>query len=181
MTAVAFQPSHADICRAAELRWRGAAPGLPAEMASRFMAALQAGKTIRVLTSGETKHSSSFIVGAARFKKHCQLNPEWGAEALRLANANRKVVEKKRSPLSRGVMICKRGHSLDDAPIYIKLGYQYRFCRECRKIREYRGGILRPETEQKIKAALTRGATISSITASGGTNSPSPSGPGLPT
>jgi hypothetical protein len=41
---LAFQPSHADICRASELRWRGAAPGIPPEMADEFMAAVKAGK-----------------------------------------------------------------------------------------------------------------------------------------
>lgn len=89
---------------------------------------------------------------------------------MRLANANRKVVEKRRSPLARGVMVCKRGHSLANAPIYMKEGYTYRFCKECRKLREYRGGILRPETEKKIEEALMRGASIGSITASGGSN-----------
>lgn len=167
---LASEPSHADKCRAAELKWRGAAPGLPAEMAIKFMSALQAGSTLRYLISGGIQHADTFIVGAARFNKHCELNPDWGAEALRLANANRKVVEKKRSPLARGVMVCKRGHSLAGAPVYMKEGYPYRFCKECRKMREHRGGILRPETEQKIKAALERGASISSITASGGSN-----------
>jgi hypothetical protein len=42
-----------DIRRAAELKWRGAAPGLSREMANSFMAALQAGKTVRMLTCGE--------------------------------------------------------------------------------------------------------------------------------
>src|ERR1700712_4477060 len=92
------EPSHADKCRAAELKWRGAAPGLPAEMAVKFMSALQSGSTLRHLISGGKQLADTFIVGAARFKKHCELNPEWGAEAVRLANANRKVVEKRRSP-----------------------------------------------------------------------------------
>jgi hypothetical protein len=64
-------------------------------------------------------------------------------------------------------MVCKRGHSLVGARIYMKLGYPYRFCLECRKIREERGGILRPEMAKKIKVALARGATITSFTASG--------------
>jgi hypothetical protein len=49
----------------------------------------------------------------------------------------------------------------------MKLGYPYRFCLECRKIRDERGGILRPEMAKKIKLVLACGATITSFTASG--------------
>lgn len=74
--SLASEPSHADKCRAAELKWRGAAPGLPADMAIKFMSALKAGSTLRHLISGGKQLADTFIVGAARFKKHCELNPE---------------------------------------------------------------------------------------------------------
>jgi hypothetical protein len=41
-----FQRSHADNCRAGEVKWRNAPPGIPPEMAIEFMTRLQAGSTI---------------------------------------------------------------------------------------------------------------------------------------
>jgi hypothetical protein len=44
--------SHADRIRAGLLRWRGAPPGIPPEMADDFMSKLKAGSTVRKLTGG---------------------------------------------------------------------------------------------------------------------------------
>jgi hypothetical protein len=85
-----FGQSHADKCRAGNLRWLNMPPGIPPEMATQFMAGLRSGKTLRILTSGDKK-SGPAIVTPGRFKKHCQLNPEWGAEAMRLAKENQQA------------------------------------------------------------------------------------------
>jgi hypothetical protein len=77
---LAVQPSHSDICRASELRWRGAAPGIPPRLADEFMARLKAGRTVRELTSGIKKFGPA-LVTYGRFKKHCELHPDWEAEA----------------------------------------------------------------------------------------------------
>jgi hypothetical protein len=73
-----FQPSHADNCRAGELKWRNAPPGMSPGIADVFLTKLKAGKTLRELTSGMKKYGAPVMVTPQRFKKHCDLNPEWG-------------------------------------------------------------------------------------------------------
>jgi hypothetical protein len=106
-----FDQSRADKCRAAELKWRGMPPGIPPEMAVEFMEKLKAGSTIRKLTVGG-KHLAPAVVSRDRFKKHCELNQRWAAQARILSDAN--------SRRGKGVMLrqrthCKNGHSLKDA------------------------------------------------------------------
>jgi hypothetical protein len=66
--------SHADRCRAGTLRWRNAPPGIPPEMAVDFIARLQAGSTIRKLTSGIKKFGPA-IVSYERFKNIANCTP----------------------------------------------------------------------------------------------------------
>jgi hypothetical protein len=73
-----FGLSHADKCRAGHFKWLNAPPGMSPELANNFMAGLKAGKTLRVLTSGMKKYAPAMVT-PGRFKKHCELNPEWGA------------------------------------------------------------------------------------------------------
>jgi len=82
-----FQPSHADKCRAGELKWRGVPPGMPSETADALIAKLRDGSTIRKLTCG-MKQFGSAMVPWGRFKKHCELHPEWAAMAWRISKAN---------------------------------------------------------------------------------------------
>jgi hypothetical protein len=50
------------------------------------------------------------------------------------------------------------------ARVYHKDGYQFRFCAECRKVDDAKGGILKPAVAEKIRAALkSPTATIKSI------------------
>jgi hypothetical protein len=79
--------SLADKHRAAELRWRGMPPGIPPDMAIEFMARLKSGSTVRKLTGGGKRLGPAFV-SFARFKKHCELNTEWGAEAWRISRIN---------------------------------------------------------------------------------------------
>jgi hypothetical protein len=62
-------------------------PGIPPEMAVEFMAKLKAGSTVRKLTGGG-KRLGPAIVSFDRFKKHCELNPEWAVEAWRISKLN---------------------------------------------------------------------------------------------
>jgi hypothetical protein len=63
------------------------------ELANNFMGVLKAGKTLRVLTSGMKRYGGPAMVTPGRFKKHCQLNPEWGVAANQLAKANAKAAD----------------------------------------------------------------------------------------
>ena len=60
---------------------------MPPEMADEFMAKLKAGSTVRKLTSG-IKKFGPVLVCYARFKKHCEMHPEWAAEAWRISKIN---------------------------------------------------------------------------------------------
>ena len=118
--------SLADKHRAAELKWRGKPPGMPPEVAVEFMEKLKAGSTIRKLTGGGKFGPAR--VSADRFKKHCDLNPIWAAEARRISDANGRH--------GRGVLLrqrthCKNGHSLEGAFVRRYRGGTIRACKIC--------------------------------------------------
>jgi hypothetical protein len=156
---LAVQPSHSDICRARELKWRGAPPGIPPEIATEFMTKLNAGSTVRKLTSGIKKFGPA-LVSYGRFKKHCEMHPEWASEAWRISKINASIGKGCRL---RNLTHCKHGHSLADARVYYQGGYIKRDCRTCWKIRGRLGGIIKPEALVKVKVALQSGATIGQI------------------
>ena len=54
--------------------------------ANQFMEALRAGRTLRRICGGES--SGPPIASVSKFRKHCSLYPEWGAQAERLAKKN---------------------------------------------------------------------------------------------
>lgn len=152
---------------AARWKWMNEPPGMTPGLADEFMRRLERGETLRKITSGD-KRCGPALVTPQRFKKHCELDPEWAVEAMRLAKLNAKAADALKSPILRGRMHCNRGDSLEGARIYRRDGYPYRFCLECRKIVDAKGGILRPEKGEQIKTALQDpNATISSITDSG--------------
>jgi hypothetical protein len=151
------QPSPSDIHRAAELKWRNAPPGMPPALADEFMARLRAGSTVRKLTSG-IKEFGPALATLDRFKKHCQLQPEWGAEAWRTSKANARAG---RIARFRAMTHCKHGHSLVDASLYQKDGYVARHCRICRAIRAKRPATITPEAREKVRALLRRRLPIS--------------------
>jgi hypothetical protein len=97
--------SLADKHRAAELKWRGKPPGMPPEVAVEFMEKLKAGSTIRKLTGGGKFGPAR--VSADRFKKHCDLNPIWAAEARRISDANGRC--------GRGMLLRQRTHCKNGA------------------------------------------------------------------
>jgi hypothetical protein len=159
------QPSHADICRAAQLRWKGAPPGMSPELANTFMAELSAGKTLRALTSGMKRYGRPALATPGRYKKHCGLNPEWGAEANRLAAANAKAADKLKGRNRSDQTHCKRGHSLADAFIHISPeGWVMRNCRTCHEARRDRIQPLPPVKLHQVKAMLIAKKSIADIT-----------------
>src|ERR1700692_2058684 len=86
--------SFGDRHRTACARWVGTPSGLTPELASKFMLGLHGGKTVKDMTSNGKHH----ICSLARFEKHCQLNPEWGAEARRTSKASFIAKEKAANP-----------------------------------------------------------------------------------
>src|SRR6266404_632367 len=135
--------SLADKHRAAELRWRGKPAGIPPEMAIEFMAKLNAGSTVPKLTVGGKFGPS--IVSYERFKKHCELNPIWAAEARRVSNANGRSLKGARV---RSLTHCKHGHHLSGDNLYIAPGRNERKCLTCVK-RRYDAPV--PATPEQIQ------------------------------
>lgn len=127
------------------------------EKAVRILAGLRNGKTPRLLWTT-----------ADRLKAYCAARPEYGREALPLMEANIKAAFLRKGAHLRDRTHCKHGHSLEGARTYKKDGYTFRFCVECRKVDDAKGGILKSEVSAKIKAALNSPtATINSITHAG--------------
>ncbi|MCK1542215.1 hypothetical protein IVA98_32975 [Bradyrhizobium sp. 160] len=158
------QLSRSDLHRAAELKWRNMPPGMPADLAAEIMTRLKAGSTVRKLTSG-MKDFGPAIVSYARFKKHCELHPEWGAEAWRISKTNASLGKGAHNRIKTH---CKFGHPF---ALYQRLNFDkgsvIRKCNKCHSLRYKEGGLVKPEVLVKVKAEIERGATISSLTAAG--------------
>jgi hypothetical protein len=130
-----------------------AAKGLSDERAAKFMVALREGKT-----------HGMFGTRRRDVEAYCAANPEYAREALPLLEANAKAAYSRKGAHLRDRTHCKHGHSLEGARVYEKDGYKFRFCAECRKVHDAKGGILKPVVAAKIKAALkSPTATIKSI------------------
>src|SRR4051794_16716101 len=109
-----FGQSHADKIRAAYYRWVNMPPGIPSDMAVEFMERLKAGSTIRKLTGGGKLGPP--MVSDDRFKKHCELNPAWAAEARGISRQNSTLLK---GAYLRNRTHCKYGHSLSGDNLYI--------------------------------------------------------------
>lgn len=110
-----------------------------------------------------------------RFKKHCELHPEWADEARRLAKANEQAAAQVRVTLTWRLAIqrsadnrrtaerCKNGHiSTMDSTFYEQhLGYLVRRCKDCMKTPRQ---LLMPSAEQVRSSisVLHEGGTLSS-------------------
>jgi hypothetical protein len=140
--------------------------------ASQFMAALRAGRTLRRICGGGKFGPA--IASLTKFHKHCRLYRDWGAEALQLAEANRKASEKlKGSGASRANEThCRNGH-----PYSIYGGFRdshndgrmFRYCIECRLIKA-RNPVkpLSPETIEQMKTLLRAGKAVRTFTSGAG-------------
>jgi hypothetical protein len=162
--------SYDDKHRAACAMWVGMPSGLPPEMAIKFMERLKAGKTLTALTSGRKPHGPRMVT-AGRFKKHCQLNPAWGAEANRLAAVNAKAADKLKSSVAKTSRAhCSRGHDFALSGMAFKKhvnGKRYRYCKICNTENSRKGGKISVEVVEKIKALVRSGNSLSSFTGGG--------------
>jgi hypothetical protein len=86
-----FGQSHADKIRAAHYKWVNMPPGIPPDMAIDFMERLKAGSTIGKLTGGGKRGPP--MVSYDRFKKHCELHPDWAVEARRISQSNVRILK----------------------------------------------------------------------------------------
>lgn len=133
---------------AARLKWLGMRPGMTSELADEFMRRLTAGHTLRKITSGDKKCGPA-LVTPGRFKKHCEMHPQWGAEAMRLARANAKAADYGKGH-KRNLTHCKFGHPLSGENLYIAPGRRERKCMACTKLRY---STPRPPTDEQIQRA----------------------------
>jgi hypothetical protein len=112
-------------------RWRNAPPGMSPAMADAFKTRIKAGKTIRDLTSPPA--GGLPMVSTGRFRKHCELNPEWGAEVRKLSWAN--FAKKSRASSWRAAatkVICTKGlHRMEGDNVMITHQGRRRHCLAC--------------------------------------------------
>jgi hypothetical protein len=133
-------------------------------MADEFIARLKAGNTVRRLTSG--KAFGPGLVSASRFKKHCEIDPEWAAEAWRISKANTKAA---RGARFRAMTHCKYGHPLsgDNLYLYVSQGRMDRKCLTCNKRLAETGRRMSEQQARRVVEALNEGMTIAQITKTG--------------
>jgi hypothetical protein len=137
-----------------ELQMPATLKGLSDEKAARMMVALREGRKLRL-----------FGVKAPQLEAYFRTHPGYAREALPLIEANAKAARLRKGAHLRDRTHCKHGHSLEGARVYKKEGYSFRFCVDCRKVDDAKGGILKPHIAEKIKTALrSPTATISRIT-----------------
>jgi hypothetical protein len=98
-------------------------------------------------------------VKAACLEAYFKAHPEYARDALALMEANAKAAFKRRGEHFRALTHCKRGHPLSDARIRYYKSWTVRDCLRCMEIRRATGGIMKPETLAKVKAAFERGGT----------------------
>ena len=92
--------SHAQKCRAGNLKWQGKPAGIPPAMAIEFLVLLKAGSTIRKLTGGGVLGPA--MVSYDRFKEHCTMHPDWAVEAHKISERNGNI--------GKGARLAKRTH-----------------------------------------------------------------------
>jgi hypothetical protein len=154
--------SLADKHRAAELKWRGKPPGIPPEMAIEFMARLMAGSTVRKLTGGG-KTLGPAMVSFERFKKHCELHPEWGAEAWRISKINGNLGKGSRLRKMTERFCLKGLHAMVGSNVRIDPSTGRRACLACRNIARDNPPLITPAVLTKIKQALEGGASQNQV------------------
>jgi hypothetical protein len=114
-------------------------------MAADFMGELKGGKTVRFLTNGP-----GALCGLARYKKHCELNPEWGALANQLAKANAKAANVLKGAPNRNRTHCINGHLFSEhgrVAIHAE-GYNNRQCGACEVMRHQRGNPIKADVSR---------------------------------
>jgi hypothetical protein len=128
--------------REAWAKWVGLPSGLLPELASKFMLELHGGRTIRDMTGYGEHH----LCSAERFRKHCELNPDWGKEAHRLStsNSNRKK-SVNNWKVGKAFEFCMSGRHRMEGDNGKANKRSNRFCRACRDEK-----ATRPMTAEEI-------------------------------
>lgn len=125
--------------------------------AARVRTELRAGRTLREIG-----------VKAASFDLYLQAHPAFAQEVRPLLAANAEIARQRRGAHNRIKTHCKFGHPFAE---YQRLNFDkgsvIRKCNMCHFLRYKTGGLVKPQVLVKVKAALERGATISSLTTAG--------------
>jgi hypothetical protein len=154
-------PTHADNSRAGGLTWRGVPPGMPSEIADAMIAKLKDGSTVRKLTCG-MKQFGAAMVPWGRFKKHCELHPEWAAMAWRISKAN---TAKGKGAALQLTTHCRAGlHLMTGSNEFIDGSHGRRRCLACRKLASKYTPPMAADVVDRVKRALENGASLTQIT-----------------
>ncbi len=126
------------------------------------------GRTLRRICGGGKFGPA--IASLTKFRKHCKLYPEWGAEAKRLAIANAKATDKLKGAHYSSRTHCRRGHEFAVHGLSYKNhvnGRQYRYCKLCNKINARQGSKLPDEIVEKVKSLVRSGNPLNLFTSGG--------------
>ncbi|MDH2402009.1 hypothetical protein QCM77_18890 [Bradyrhizobium sp. SSUT18] len=136
-----------------------------ANEAHTFMTRLESGDSLRMVVGGA---NGTPICSAEAFKKHCELNPEWGAKALGLVEHNRKLADNRKGKkiYTETSTHCRRGHVLAETLITDRRGRRY--CRSCNHETIRRGIEVTPAKIEEIKRAFITGMSGTDITSRAG-------------
>lgn len=138
----------------------GAVFTMNATEAATFLARLEAGEALRTLVGG----GGNTICSDKAFRKHCELNPDWGAKALALAKANSKlrILEGVYNRTVGSRTACNRGHPLSveiAAKMHAERKWNHKWCETCVRNWSGVGRYLAEDTTftepPKIEARLT--------------------------
>ena len=154
--------SRSDKLRAAHYQWVGMPPGLTPELASKFMLGFHGGKTI----SDMIGQGDSYICSLVRFKKHCNRNPEWGAEARRLSKANSDTKKATTSHKANATQeYCLKGlHAMTPDNVLVWRSSGRRQCPACQAVTQANPPVHAVVASlDKIKADLSRGISIAEM------------------
>jgi hypothetical protein len=129
------------------------------EKAARMMAALRGGGTL-----------NKFGVRARRLDAYFNAHPEYAQEARPLIEANAAAAHRRKGAHIRDKTHCVNGHSLaEHSRVALHKGWMTRQCRACERMRYRRGGIMKPEILEKVRAGIIAGSSLSSFTKPGAT------------
>ncbi|MET4484363.1 hypothetical protein [Bradyrhizobium sp. F1.13.3] len=129
--------------------------------ADTFMARLEAGQSLRMLTGGAGEPP---ICSADAFRRHCELHPEWGEKACALVESNGKsrILEGVYNRTVASRTACNRGHPLSVeivAKMHAERKWDHKLCETCVRNWSGVGRYLAEDTTftepPKIEARLT--------------------------
>lgn len=128
--------------------------------AAIFLDRLEAGETLRILTS----HRGS-ICSRKAFLRHCEQHPDWGKKAQALADRNALIAFNKRGNRKSFAFRthCTKGHPLTPDNVGFKMSNGTRYCKVCNSENVARGKIMTPEQDRAIRNAILTNMRISDI------------------